>query len=255
MSNSGELGDKGKQFMTMYNRRLNVPFRLITFILAMVFTGSMGTAHLAQAEDKKFLGGELSANLSMLNDYRFRGVSLNDEGFALQGGFDWSHDSGFYVGTWASNISDFNGSTVETDFYAGYVTEVKGLTFDVGGMLYHYPGGTGTDYVELYGSVGFDVGLMSTIFGANYAFSNDNLGQQDNIYFFGDLETAIPGTPMTLNAHLGFEDGAFGNKKWDWAIGASVSYKRLDFGVSYIDTNLDGDNSDAAVIFSVGTSF
>ncbi|HEC00611.1 MAG TPA: hypothetical protein ENI91_02845, partial [Sphingomonadales bacterium] len=73
----------------------------------------------AWAEEGSFLGGEISANISMLNDYRFRGVSLNDEGFAIQGGFDWSHESGFYVGTWASNISDFNGASIESDFYGG----------------------------------------------------------------------------------------------------------------------------------------
>ncbi len=209
----------------------------------------------AWAEEGSFLGGEISANISMLNDYRFRGVSLNDEGFAIQGGFDWSHESGFYVGTWASNISDFNGASIESDFYGGYAGEVNGISFDIGGLLYSYPGGTNTDYFELYGSTGIDLGFASVTVGANYAFSNDNLGNQDNIYIYTDGEVAIPNTPLSLNLRLGFEDGAFGNKKWDWLIGTTLSYQGLDFGVSYIDTNVTGNNSDGRVVFSVGASF
>jgi len=209
----------------------------------------------AWAEEGSFLGGEISANISMLNDYRFRGVSLNDEGFAIQGGFDWSHESGFYVGTWASNISDFNGASIESDFYGGYAGEVNGISFDIGGLLYSYPGGTNTDYFELYGSTGIDLGFASLTVGANYAFSNDNLGNQDNIYIYTDGEVAIPNTPLSLNLRLGFEDGAFGNKKWDWLIGTTLSYQGLDFGVSYIDTNVTGNNSDGRIVFSVGASF
>ncbi|PCI49292.1 MAG: hypothetical protein COB49_05060 [Alphaproteobacteria bacterium] len=226
-----------------------------TFLTTLFLAGTSGAVLPVQAEDESFLGGEFSANVSMLNDYRFRGISLNDEGFALQGGFDWFHDSGIYVGTWATNISDFNGSTVETDIYGGYAGEVDGISYDIGVMLYHYPGGTNTDYVELYGSTGIDLGFISAFVGANYAFSNDNLGNEDNIYIFTDGSVIVPNTPVTLNLHLGFEDGAFGDKKWDWIIGASVSYADLDFGISYIDTNVAGDNADARIVFSIGASF
>ena len=59
----------------------------------------------------------------MTTDYRFRGISQNDEDFAIQGGFDYAHDSGFYAGLWASNV-DFQIQTVddasaELDIYAG----------------------------------------------------------------------------------------------------------------------------------------
>ncbi|NOZ67196.1 MAG: hypothetical protein GXP00_12030 [Alphaproteobacteria bacterium] len=229
--------------------------RTKALLTTLLFAGTLSAAMPAWAEEGSFLGGEISANISMLNDYRFRGVSLNDEGFAIQGGFDWSHESGFYVGTWASNISDFNGASIESDFYGGYAGEVNGISFDIGGLLYSYPGGTNTDYFELYGSTGIDLGFASLTVGANYAFSNDNLGNQDNIYIYTDGEVAIPNTPLSLNLRLGFEDGAFGNKKWDWLIGTTLSYQGLDFGVSYIDTNVTGNNSDGRIVFSVGASF
>jgi len=232
-----------------------VTIRTKAFITSLLLAGTLASALPAQAEEGGFLGGELSANISMLNDYRFRGVSLNDEGFALQGGLDWGHESGFYVGTWASNISEFNGSSMETNLYGGYAGEAGGLNYDVGGLLFHYPGGTGTDYFELYGSIGMDLGFVSATLGSNYAFSNDNLGNEDNLYIYTSGEVVIPDTPVTVNMQLGYEDGAFADGKWDWTIGASVNFQGLDVGVSYIDTNMAGDASDATVVFSVGASF
>lgn len=225
-----------------------------TTLMASVALSAMAFGAVSAQAEEGFLGGELSANVAMLNDYRFRGVSFNDEGFALQGGLDWAHESGFYVGTWASNISDFGGATIEQDIYAGYSTEVNGLTLDVGGLLYHYPGGENVDYFEMYGSVGVDLGVFSTAIGVAYDFSSDNTGNLDDIYLYGDVEAAIPNTPITMSGHIGYEDGFF-EGKWDWSIGASVSYKGLDFGVSYIDTNFEGENYDATVVFSVGSSF
>lgn len=47
---------------------------------------------------------EVSGNISLTNDYRFRGVSQTAGDFAVQGGIDWSFESGFSVGAWASNL-------------------------------------------------------------------------------------------------------------------------------------------------------
>lgn len=220
-------------------------------VAGLLLAASFGAVAPAHAE----LGGGFSANVTMLSDYRFRGVSQNDEDFALQGGIDWQSDQGFYVGTWASNISDLNGASMETNLYGGYAGEANGVTYDVGGLLYHYPGGEDTDFFEVYGAVGMDLGLVSASLGANYAFSNKNLGDEDNIYIYGNGDVAIPDMPITARLHLGYEDGAFGDGKWDWSLGGFYNFKGLELGVSYVDTNKPGDNSDATVIFSVGASF
>src|SRR5215210_5001131 len=47
----------------------------------------------------------LTGNIGVFSQYIFRGLTQTDKDPALQGGFDYSHRSGFYVGTWASNIS------------------------------------------------------------------------------------------------------------------------------------------------------
>jgi uncharacterized protein (TIGR02001 family) len=89
----------------------------------------------------------LSANVGAVSDYRFRGIAQTSKKPAIQGGLDFSHKSGFYLGTWASNVKwvkEFNGATkgsYELDLYGGYKREIiKDLTVDVGLITYRYPG-------------------------------------------------------------------------------------------------------------------
>lgn len=87
-------------------------------------------------------------NLGLYSEYMFRGVSLSD-GPALQGGADLAHSSGFYLGTWLSNLDpDYygrsealgtNGNHIEQDFYAGYAhTFESGFGVNVLGNYYKY---------------------------------------------------------------------------------------------------------------------
>lgn len=200
-------------------------------------------------------GGEIALNAALKSDYRFRGVSKSNNDIAVQGGIDWFHDSGVYVGGWVSSVSDFRGSDIETNFYGGYSTEKNGIIYDVGVTAYVYPGGTNSTYVETYGSVGVDFGLLTSAVGVSYMPSQNNNGNQDNIYFFTDTRADIPDTPFGIDLHLGYEDGFFGNNKWDWRIGTSVGFEQFELGVSYVDTNQPGRRSDSGVVFSIGAYF
>lgn len=87
-------------------------------------------------------------NLGLYSEYMFRGVSLSD-GPAVQGGVDYAHTSGFYAGTWWSNIDkEFTGhgdgfskgNKLETDWYVGFAkTFENGLGFNFLGNYYYYP--------------------------------------------------------------------------------------------------------------------
>ena len=90
----------------------------------------------------------LTYNLGMYSDYIFRGISYSN-GPALQGGIDWAHSSGFYLGTWFSNLdpdlyrdtynASSKGNHVETDFYAGYAhTFDNGFGINLLGNYYAY---------------------------------------------------------------------------------------------------------------------
>jgi uncharacterized protein (TIGR02001 family) len=90
----------------------------------------------------------LTFNLGLYSVYMFRGVALSD-GPAIQGGIDYGHSSGFYAGTWWSNIDKNNaghgdgfsgGNSLETDWYAGYAhTFGSGVGVNVMGNYYYYP--------------------------------------------------------------------------------------------------------------------
>lgn len=89
----------------------------------------------------------LTYNLGLYSNYMFRGVDYSD-GPALQGGIDWAHSSGFYLGTWFSNLDPYaygdnganrKGNHLETDFYGGYAhTFENGFGVNFLGNYYKY---------------------------------------------------------------------------------------------------------------------
>ena len=85
----------------------------------------------------------LTGNISLVSDYRFRGVSQTYRQPAIQGGFDYTHASGLYVGNWNSSVSSNsynNGAGLEMDLYGGYRFAITpDLTGDVGALHYFYP--------------------------------------------------------------------------------------------------------------------
>ncbi|MEM7452142.1 MAG: TorF family putative porin, partial [Pseudomonadota bacterium] len=48
---------------------------------------------------------DLSANVGISNNYIWRGLTQTENGTAVSGGIDYAADSGFYAGTWVSNVS------------------------------------------------------------------------------------------------------------------------------------------------------
>tara|TARA_R110002096_G_scaffold266710_1_gene460342 strand:+ start:135430 stop:136107 length:678 start_codon:yes stop_codon:yes gene_type:complete len=220
----------------------------------LIFSALVLVPVVSQAQTTLF-SGELAINASLLSDYRFRGVSKSNNDIAVQGGLDWFADNGIYVGTFASSVSDFRGSDVETNFYAGYSTESGGIIYDFGATAYVYPGGTNATYFETYGSVGVDLGLLTSSVGLSYMPSQNNIGNTDNVYFFNNTRASIPDTPFNVDLHLGYEDGFFGDGKWDWRIGTSVTFEQFELGVTYVDTNVVGRRSDSGVVFSIGAYF
>lgn len=232
--------------------------------VALIAASLLSTPAFAQEAEEESGPIDISANVALTTDYRFRGVSFSDEDIAIQGGFDISHESGFYIGTWASSLEDSQlYGNAELDIYGGWSGEVaSGISVDAGLLYYIYPNGDDTagdsDYFEPYASVSAGLGPVEATVGAAYAWDQSSLGG-DNIYVYGDLGTGIPDTPISLAAHLGYSDGSldYGSGGYlDWSLGASVSYDILELGVAYVDTDLpDLPGQDAAVVFTIGASF
>jgi uncharacterized protein (TIGR02001 family) len=85
----------------------------------------------------------VTGNIAVVSDYRFRGISQTFGKPALQGGFDYAHTSGLYLGNWNSNVSEtagFPGGNIEMDFYGGWKKSFGDFGADVGLLYYYYPG-------------------------------------------------------------------------------------------------------------------
>lgn len=101
----------------------------------------------ALAQDKKAPEPDftVTGNFGLYSDYRFRGITQTREKAAAQGGFDLGHKSGLYIGTWASNVSQWAnaGGSMEIDVYGGYKGSLPmDIGFDIGAIAYEYPGNT-----------------------------------------------------------------------------------------------------------------
>lgn len=233
-----------------------------TSIFAAALLASTAIAAPAHAED---LGGgfSVSGNAALVTDYRFRGVSFSDEDIAIQGGIDIEHDSGFYVGTWASSIEDSPvfGHT-ELDVYVGWSGEVtSGLSLDVGVLAYLYPNGNvgDADYVEPYASLTYAIGPAEVTTGVAWAPSQNSIGNDDNLYIYSDVGVGIPGTPISVGGHLGYTDGSLSidpdGDYWDWGLSAEAAFGMLSIGVAYVSTAVSGPGTDGAVVGTLGVSF
>ncbi len=101
-----------------------------------------------------------------MTEYRYRGISQTGKKPALQGGIDFAHKSGLYLGNWNSTISWIKDSgpglkgPVEADIYGGYKGSINDtFSFDVGGLQYWYINnnyskiGSNANTFELYGAL------------------------------------------------------------------------------------------------------
>jgi uncharacterized protein (TIGR02001 family) len=128
--------------------------QMIKKTLAMATLTLVSSAVFAQAAPAT----TLTYNAGVVTDYRYRGITQSRNEAAVQGGVDYAHKSGFYVGAWASTIkwiadnsytantggtrtgTDITGN-VELDVYGGYKFDLsKDLTLDVGFLRYQYLG-------------------------------------------------------------------------------------------------------------------
>jgi len=240
-----------------------------SLLAATFLAGSMLAAAPALAQDDAAASPiSISGNVAVTTDYRFRGVSLSGGDFALQGGIDVVHDSGFYVGTWGSSIDGGAFGELELDFYGGWSGDVaEGVTVDVGLLYYMYPASDDVGGVDLdtniwepYASVGFTLGPVGGTLGAAYAWEQDSLGGDDNLYIYTDWSLGIPNTPVTFSAHLGYTDGALAppflagtadDTGLDWSLGVSATiYGGLSGSLTYVGVegpSIDGFTDDAIV--------
>ncbi len=169
----------------------------------------------------------LTYNVGVVSDYRFRGITQTSGKPALQGGVDFAHKSGFYLGAWGSNVKwvkEVNGATkgsYEVDLYGGFKGPIAGdFGFDVGVITYQYPGNNSgvanTRYpnavaanaygnastTEYYGAVTYKVATLKYSRSAGRFLGNQNSSGASYL----DLSAAFDlGNGFTLTPHVGYQ--------------------------------------------------
>lgn len=219
---------------------------LVPFALLAVFSaGQAGAA-------------DVSAELGMVSDYRFRGLSLSDERPAVQGSVTIEHGGGLYGEVWASSIreEDF-GADVELDVTAGYAVDVsETLSLDLSATGYIYPGEADSNYVEGAAVLEFALDAISTRIGLSFVpgqrGTRDEQGQAHrNFYMFAGASYELPGLPLTLSAQLGRERGYFdeaqNGSKLDWSLGGELKLDRFRLGLAYSGSDAARDRIAASL--------
>lgn len=200
-----------------------------------------------------------TGNVTLASEYLYRGIAQTNRKPAIQGGFDYAHPSGFYVGTWASSISwlgdaGYGSYSLEWDIYGGYKTEIaKDLTLDVGALQYYYPGTRAAaanswanpNTFEVYGALTYQEFTAkyshstTNLFGANSPSGKDTKGSGYlDLGYAHDL-----GEGWGVNAHIGhqtvknFSDASYS----DYKLGVTKDIGVGTIGASYLTTNAKGD--------------
>ena len=203
-------------------------------------------------------------NVGLFSQYIFRGLTQTGKEPALQGGVDYSHASGFYLGTWGSNVSWLadggykKDSSLEVDVYGGFKNTIgdTGITYDVGILQYLYPGATVSglklvgardpNTTEVYGALGWK--WITAKYSSVVSHGAFGLGDGRGTYY-AELNGAYPiaETGYTIIGHVGRQDfdgtpvGIDNDNVYsytDYKVGATKSWDNgVNVGGYYTTTN------------------
>jgi uncharacterized protein (TIGR02001 family) len=240
-------------------------------LAALLSVVSIGAMAQAKAPEPDYT---LSFNVGATTDYRYRGISQTRFKPTIQGGVDFAHKSGFYLGAWGSGIqwikdagkiatnagtpTDVGSANLEIDLYGGYKSSINSdVAFDVGVLRYEYVGskfnnltafnGWATpkaNTTEIYGAV--SMGPVTAKY--SHAVSNlfGNADSKGSGYF--DLTASFDlGGGWSVVPHLGYQRVA-GNPSPTFS---NSLYSYTDYSVT---VNKDIGNGFVGSLMAVGTN-
>jgi uncharacterized protein (TIGR02001 family) len=238
-------------------------------LAAIAFAAAAGTPALALAQAPAAAPQSphtLTGNLGIYSSYRFRGIDQTFGKPALQGGIDYSHASGFYVGNWNSNVSEgagFPGGNLEMDFYGGWKHAWGDWGLDVGAIYYYYPGTNSSatsfpvvannnppftihngrvDNKEIY------IGGSWKWISLKYSHAVDDyfsIPSTKNSHYFDLSGTYDLGDGWGVTGHVGYlKLKNFSNGSYtDWKIGVTKDISGWVFALAYVGTDTKGNCS------------
>jgi uncharacterized protein (TIGR02001 family) len=191
---------------------------------------------------------ELSANIGAVSNYVWRGATQTDDGPAIQGGIDYAHESGLFLGTWASNVEFGGDKYAEVDLYGGYGGSLgEDFSYKAGLYYYAYPkDDCPCDLLEL-GVSGtykmFTAGVSYTLSGEA---DDEATFSEGDVYVYGTVAIPLPqdfSLGLTVG-HYHFDDDA-DTSYTHGLIGISKAagdFGTFGFNVSFAEDDANGDD-------------
>jgi len=185
--------------------------------------------------------GEVSGTISVVSDYRYRGISLSDNEPAAQLGIAYDDAQGWYIGGFVSTVesSTYGTSGVQAIGYGGYAWRMpSGLSLEAGADYSVVTAAPRYDYTEVY--LGFAYQNLS---GRVY-YSPRYLGL-DSAAVYGELNLAQPWVEhVRLLIHigvLGSDAKTFNGSRpppvLDFAVGAGIDWQGFNVQLSWVGVN------------------
>ena len=203
-----------------------------------------------------------TGNFMLASEYLYRGIAQTGGKMAVQGGFDYAHPSGFYVGTWASNISwigDANpgmnvSAPIEVDIYGGYKGTISGdLGYDVGVLTYNYPGSrkpsgnAKPQTTEVYGALTWKwlSAKYSVTTGSLFGWTSPTGEKTDGSGYFDVTATYDLGDGWGVVGHAGHQEVKHRDSASydDWKVGVTKDVGIGTVAFSLLGTNAKGECS------------
>jgi len=191
----------------------------------------------------------MEANIGVANNYIWRGVTQTQDQASISGGLDYSGESGFYLGTWTSNVDfgeDATSTGYELDFYGGIANEGDGFGYDLGYIYVAYPSIEDSDFSEVYLNGTFG-GLSLGV--AMQVDTDADVTDKDYTYFSA-------GYDFDINEEwgMGFYGGKYDMKNEGDVTHYGISASKGEFGFA-VDKNDKDDDDDPRVTVSWSKSF
>ncbi len=207
---------------------------------------------------------DVSSTITLSSDYDFRGITQTARDPAVSASLDWTDESGFYLGTWASNVDFGLESDIEVDALGGYRGKINDDTgYDIGAVYYSFwPDDDDVNFAELY------AGLSYKAVSAKLWYSPDFSNLGESAYYIEANATIPLPSDFALTVHAGYSDGDY----WDvvndggytdYSIGVTKSIGKFALALKWIDgsdleasdgTPDDVFTSESKVFFSVATT-
>ena len=151
---------------------------------------------------------DLAGNIGVHSKYLLRGIGLENDNTAVQGGVDYTHESGFYAGWWGSNLgytydagtATFDsGDGFENDLYAGFAGKAGDFSYKAGLIQYVYMDVDDSDLTEFLGNVGYGPVTLQM----QYLLNDGMWGNSGDIYWTANYSAELP-KKFKFGASLGW---------------------------------------------------